>query len=179
MVESKTKGYIPRSPISFGNSQEMPGNIVEKESERRVFGKVFGSGLKQVSLSSRTVGSFHETHHCSTGFILPLVCLFLPTAHPASPSFARVFSSLFLSVSLPLFLPLSFFLALFLDLCRRHIFLSRFLFLSIPGYLPFPPRTFCRMACLTAGLLRPVCQRGACSVLVVVVGSRWRGWARS
>lgn len=88
----------------------MPGNIVQKESERRVFGKVFVSGLKQVSLSSRTVGSFHETHHCSTGFILPLVCLFLPTVHPASPSFARVFFSLFSpSLSLFLSLPLSFF----------------------------------------------------------------------
>lgn len=123
----------------------MPGNIVQKESERRVFGKVFVSGLKQVSLSSRTVGSFHETHHCSTGFILPLVCLFLPTAHPASLSFARVFFSLFsfsLSLSFYLlpFLSFSFPLALFLDLCRRHIFLSLSLSLYPCVYLPFPPR---------------------------------------
>lgn len=82
-----------------GNSREMPGKIVRPKEE--VFGKGLRFGIKAVSLSSRTVGSFHETHHCSTGFILPCLPFLTNRARPTSLFLARILSFL-----LPLFLSL-------------------------------------------------------------------------
>ncbi|KYQ58839.1 hypothetical protein ALC60_02152 [Trachymyrmex zeteki] len=106
--------------------------------------KVFDSGLKQ-SLFLPGLSALSTKLITVQRALFCLVCLFLPTAHPTSPSLT---------------------------------FLS--LLLSLPSHLSFSPH-FCRMACFTAGtagLLRPVCQRRARSVSIVVAASRWRGCAR-
>lgn len=67
-------------------------------SEKGVFGKVFDSGLRQslflpgLSALSTKLITVQRALSC-------LVCLFLPTEHPTSPSLARILSFL-----LPLFL---------------------------------------------------------------------------
>lgn len=125
-------------------------------------------GIKAVSLSVALSDSFHKTHRCSTGFILP--CLpFLTNC--ASRRLSLGFF-LFLPPALSPLLPL----AVFLDLSvvvffSHHLFLSLFIFLVLST-------TFCRMACLTAGLLSAREKRSVL-VVVVVVASRWRGSARS
>lgn len=104
-IESKTKGCLP------SKSREFLGNAWEDCTfEGRVFGKVFDSGLKQslflpgLSALSTKLITVQRALSC-------LVCLFLPTAHPTSPSLAQILSfllPLFLSLS-PLFLSASLF----------------------------------------------------------------------
>lgn len=88
----------------------MPGKIVHPREES--FGKVFDSGLRQslflpgLSALSTKLITVQRALSC-------LVCLFLPTVHPASPSLAQILSFL-----LPIFLSLSPFPpALSVDLC--------------------------------------------------------------
>ena len=120
--------------------------------------KVFDSGLKQ-SLFLPGLSALSTKLITVQRALFCLVCLFLPTAHPTSPSLTHEI----LSFLFPLFLFLSSLpVALSLDLCVVVSFLS--LFLSLPSRLSFSPQTFCRMACFTAGMagllrLRPVCRR--------------------
>jgi len=144
-IESKTKGCLS------SKSREFLGNAWEDcTSERRVFGKIFDSGLKQ-SLFLPGLSALSTKLITVQRALFCLVCLFLPTAHPTSPFLAQILSFL-----LPLFFSHSAFpLALSLDLCVVVSFLS--LFLSLPLRLSFSPQTFCRMACFTAGRSPSVC----------------------
>ncbi|EGI68323.1 hypothetical protein G5I_02964 [Acromyrmex echinatior] len=162
------------------NSGEMPGKIVCPREESLVY-KVFDSGLKQ-SLFLPGLSALSTKLITVQRALFCLVCLFLPTAHPTSPSLTHEI----LSFLFPLFLFLSPLpIAISLDLCVVVSFLS--LFLSLPSRLSFSPQTFCRMACFTAGTagllrLRPVCLLEKSPLrsvsIVVAAASRWRGCAR-
>lgn len=156
----------------------MPGKIVCPREERSL-ARSLRFGIKAVPLSSRTVGSFHETHHCSTGFILPCLpfltnrashisvsrsdSLFPPSALSLSFSAFPLADSPSLSPTRPLRVVVSF-LSFFPSLPLASPVLSTNL---LPNGVLYGRSPSARLP-----------EKRARSVSIVAASSRWRGCAR-